>query len=173
MPLKQPRQKSNCLPPRLISEVQKHVTQSDVPTPEAKPEMWDDFVPDFWELKLPHFRQRAYVYSRSTSTCQVGGLFLDIRGALAGMLDRQNSHSSEILNDLIHYSSETNLLVGDSGDENEVMSSGLPSLPPSPQKPPSEEGEDLLFAGNVCEFADLCPVVSFVVFTSQDLQGTL
>ncbi len=119
--------------------MQKCVTQSDVPTPEVKPDKWDDFVPELWELKLPHFRQRGYVYSRSTSVSGAGPP-LDFRGVVAGMLERETSHSSEILNDLIHYSSESNLLLVESEDENEVMSSGIPSASPSPKKPQGEEG---------------------------------
>ena len=114
--------------PRLIADVKKYVSHSDLHTPEPKDEKWDDFIPDLWDTRLPHFRQRGYVYSRGSPSPDIKRRGL---GAQEG-----TGTSSEILNELIHYSSETNLLV--LGDQ-DVPSDSTVSTPEfSPVKQPPD-----------------------------------
>ena len=84
---------------RLMTEVQKNVAASDVgdSTPD---DVWDDFASDFWKTSLPHFRQRGFVYCA---------------GPVSALVPHTGSpeltSSYELLNELIHYNSETNLLA--------------------------------------------------------------
>ena len=94
----QPHHSSQLL--RLITEVQAEVSHNELNTPEPKEDKWDDFIADLWDTWLPHFRQRGYVYS-STPTH-----YLEAGNTPAG----RGNRSSQILSELIHYSSDTNLL---------------------------------------------------------------
>lgn len=103
-------------PTRLTVEVQKHVTHQDLQTPEPSEEKWDDFISDLWDTRLPHFRQRGYVYSSIPSS------------EMESSVPQGREHkSSEILNELIHYNSETNLLEAAEHEETlSVTESGIP-----------------------------------------------
>ena len=97
---------------RLITEVQAEVSHDELNTPEPKEDKWDDFITDLWDVWLPHFRQRGYVYT-STRTH-----YLEAGNTPAG----RGNRSSKILSELIHYSSDTNLL------ETMENASSIPSL---------------------------------------------
>lgn len=97
---------------RLITEVQAEVSHDELNTPEPKEDKWDDFITDLWDVWLPHFRQRGYVYT-STRTH-----YLEAGNSPAG----RGNRSSKILSELIHYSSDTNLL------ETMENASSIPSL---------------------------------------------
>lgn len=68
----------------------------DVSIPEPKEERWSDFVDDLWDRKLPHFRRKGYVYSTGPSS--------------PATKPAESPHSSKMVNELIHYSSEVNML---------------------------------------------------------------
>lgn len=115
--------------PRLIDDVKKNVSHSDLTTPEPKDEKWDDFIPDLWDSRLPHFRQRGYVYSRGSPSP-------DVKRRGLGATQEGTGASSEILNELIHYSSETNLLALD--DQDVPSDSTVPTPDYTPVKQPPE-----------------------------------
>lgn len=110
----------------MISHTQS-VVRSDVTTPEPKEDKWSDFVDDLWDRKLPHFRRKGYVYSSSPSS--------PVPSAV-----EENPQSSKMLNELIHHSSETNLL--------ELADEGIHMLEPVPPQMPStpERGKLLYIA---------------------------
>lgn len=108
---------------RLINEVQVKVSHTEVTSPEPSDDKWSDFVEDLWECRLPNFRRRGYMYSSAPSSPLLGGA--------------ESEQSSKILEELIRYSSETNLL--DIIDEDEEMPVFDPSPPTSP--PLSTPGE--------------------------------
>lgn len=73
------------------------VVRSDVAIPEPKEERWSDFVDDLWDRKLPHFRRKGYVYSNGPSSPVI-------------KTHEETPRSSKMVNELIHYSSEINVL---------------------------------------------------------------
>ena len=87
-----------CFSLRLVTDMQSRFSRSELVTPEPRDVRWDDFVADLWDQRLPHFRQQGFVYSKATGTPP--------HARLLGEGDQ-----SSILNELIHYSSETNLLT--------------------------------------------------------------
>ena len=115
------------------------MSHSDLRTPEPRETKWDDFIPDLWDSQLPHFRHRGYVYSKGSPSP-------DIKHRGLGTAQEGVGTSSGILNELIHYSSETNLL--ELSDEQEVPSVestvSTPELTPLKQ-PPQQLSRSLYF----------------------------
>ena len=97
------------------------MSQTEFTSPEPSDDKWSDFVEDLWERRLPHFRHRGYVFSSAQSSPLLGS---------------DGEHSSKILDELIHYSSETNLLEI---IEDEIPVFDDPSPPSSPPLP--KQGE--------------------------------
>lgn len=82
-----------------MTEVQKNAAASDVGD-SISDDVWDDFASDFWKTSLPHFRQRGFVY------------YADPVSAYEPHTGNPElARSYELLNELIHYNSETNLLA--------------------------------------------------------------
>lgn len=82
---------------RLISHMQSIVHQ-DVTAPESvEDNKWSDFIDDLWDRKLPHFRRKGYVYSSTPPSPELGAA-------------EENPEPSKVVEELIHYNSETNLM---------------------------------------------------------------
>ena len=80
--------------------MQKDAASSDIGSAAPDENVWDDFASDLWETRLAFFRQRGVVYCAAPAT------------NLASKADGgELTRSHELLNELIHYSSETNLLA--------------------------------------------------------------
>ena len=91
---------------RLVTQVQSSVSQSELLTPEPREEKWNDFIQEFWEHYLPHFRRRGYVY-RTVSTSS----------SHASDYPENTESNSKILDELIRCSSETNILTAFAEEE--------------------------------------------------------
>ena len=76
------------------------VVRPEMTAPEPKEEKWSDFVNDLWDRKLPHFRRKGYVYSSNPSSSVPS----------ASGESHQSSKVLKDLKDLIHYSSESNIM---------------------------------------------------------------
>ena len=85
---------------RLVTQVQSYVSQSEMVTPEPREEKWNDFIQEFWENHLPHFRRHGYVY-RTVSPSS----------SHASDYPENTESSSKILDELFRCSSETNILT--------------------------------------------------------------
>ena len=93
------------------------VVHSDVAIPEPKEERWSDFVDDLWDRKLPHFRRKGYVYSNGPSSPVI-------------KTPEETPRSSKMVNELIHYSSEINMLeLMDEDEDANVAPSQDPTTP--------------------------------------------
>ena len=101
--------------------------------PEPKEERWSDFVDDLWDRKLPHFRRKGYVYSNGPSSPVI-------------KTPEETPRSSKMVNELIHYSSEINVL--ELMDESEDA-----TVAPSQDPPTPESGKQQ----NIKISMDLCP----------------
>ena len=75
------------------------VVRPEMTAPEPKEEKWSDFVDDLWDRKLPHFRRKGYVYSGNPSSAPS-----------ANGESHQSSKVLKDLKDLIHHSSESNIM---------------------------------------------------------------
>ena len=102
----------------MISNLQSLV-RPDVSIPEPKEEKWSDFVDDLWDRKLPHFRRKGYVYSSSPQPSTPGS-------------PESSPKSSKVVNELIHYNSETSL-VEIADEEIPVMEPVSPQVPSVPE----------------------------------------
>jgi hypothetical protein len=87
--------------------------------PEPKEERWSDFVDDLWDRKLPHFRRKGYVYSNGPSSPVV-------------KTPEETPRSSKMVKELIHYSSEINMLELMDEDED---AGATPFQGPTPSEP--------------------------------------
>ena len=94
------------------------VVRSDMAIPEPKEERWSDFVDDLWDRKLPHFRRKGYVYSNGPSSPVI-------------KTPEETPRSSKMVNELIHYSSEINVL--ELMDESEDATVAPSQDPPTPE----------------------------------------
>lgn len=68
--------------------------QKEVASPEPEEE-WSDFIDQLWDSSLPYCRQGGYVHGQPLEGTETP--------------TGSYSRSSEILNELIHYSSESSL----------------------------------------------------------------
>ena len=69
-------------------------------TPEPREEKWNDFIQEFWENHLPHFRRHGYVYRTVSPSA-----------SHASDYPENTESSSKILDELFRCSSETNILT--------------------------------------------------------------
>ena len=104
---------------RLISHMQSIVRQY-VTAPEPQESIkWCDFIDDLWDRKLPHFRRKGYVYSSNPSSPEPSSA-------------EEGPQTSKVVNELINYSSETNLM--ELADEvAPVLESVPPQVPNTPE----------------------------------------
>ncbi len=113
---------------RLITRVQRTRSQSELSTPEPIEEKWNEFISDLWEKRLQNFRRTGYnvrTFPASTSKAPE-------------TIDVTESYST-ILNELIRFTSERNLLDAFAEDELNLSGSLL-------ELPTTEEAEESITA---------------------------
>lgn len=96
---------------RLYADIQKQIDQKEIASPEPKEE-WSDFIDQLWDSSLPYCRQGGYVHGQSLEETETP--------------TGSYSRSSEILNELIHCSSESSLLELQEASLIQVSSPSLP-----------------------------------------------
>lgn len=96
---------------RLYADIQKQIDQKEIASPEPKEE-WSDFIDQLWDSSLPYCRQGGYVHGQPLEETETP--------------TGSYSRSSEILNELIHCSSESSLLELQEAPLIQVSSSSLP-----------------------------------------------
>ncbi len=140
---------------RLITRVQRTRSHSELSSPEPIEEKWNEFISDLWDKRLQNFRRTGY----NVRTFPASNL------KAPETIDVTESYST-ILNELIRFTSERNLLEAFADDELNLSGSLLAA-------PTTEEAEESITAplkqpgiSGICHFilypppsVEVCPLM--------------
>ena len=102
-----------------MTRVQATVTQSELVTPEPLEEKWNEFIPKFWDDRLPHFRHYGYIVRPMPTTVYQPAESTEVN----------ELYSTTILDELIRENSEKNQLEAFAEEELKLEGSILVANP--------------------------------------------